>query len=77
MTDVPEALGAAIEQVISHTERGITAKWVVLVESLDANGDRGLWAVAAPDMKVWDTLGLLQYGMARETARVTNPEEKP
>ena len=67
----PEDLGPLLERVIGDAisgavaqhERGFVTKWVALVESVDPDGTRGLWTMTSPDVKAWDTVGLLQHGL--------------
>lgn len=66
-----QALGAAISGVVSDVERGMTLKWVCLIESAAPDGKRGVWLMANPESKSWDLLGLLHYGIACEQGSIT------
>lgn len=60
---VQDAIGEAIERVVSEHEGGFVTKWVALVESVGPDGSRGLWTMTSADLKAWDTVGLLQHGL--------------
>ena len=50
-------------------------RFVLLVETID-DEDRWISAFCAPGQKPWDTLGLLQYGLAYETSAFVAVEEE-
>lgn len=65
MTTQPsqEEFAAAFEAAIADVLPGeITTRWVFLVETIGADGERGVWMQAPPGAKPWDTLGLLRQG---------------
>lgn len=64
-----KAVGAAIDEAIGQHERGFVTKWVALVESVDPDGERGLWTMTSEDVKAWDTVGLLQHGLHLQHAQ--------
>jgi microcompartment protein CcmL/EutN len=66
--DVRAAVAAGLNTVLA-AEGEMLIKWVVIAESMGADGERGLWAMASADMKSWETLGFLEYSKAREYAR--------
>lgn len=72
---IEQAVGRSIEAVVSEHERGFVTKWVALVESVDADGVRGLWTMTSEDVKAWDTVGLLQYGLHLQQAQIFNQEQ--
>lgn len=63
------AIGAAIDAAVGEHERGFVTKWVALVESVDPDGERGLWTMTSEDVKAWDTVGLLQHGLHLQQAQ--------
>lgn len=67
--DVADELGSAVAQVLGKHGQMAT-RWVVLVELIDAEGERGLWLEAPDDMRSWDTLGLLDYAGSLERAKI-------
>lgn len=60
-----DALSDLIQQIDPNA---MLTRWVVLAEIVDAEGERGLWTLSAPDQRAWDTLGLLDYARALEHA---------
>lgn len=62
-TRIEQAIGAAIETVVSEAEGGFVTKWVALIESVAPDGTRGLWTCTSPELMAWDTVGLLQHGL--------------
>lgn len=48
----------------------MVTRWVALVESVDADGVRGVWPLTAEGMSAWDTLGLLSWGLEIERASI-------
>ncbi len=68
--DIRAKINDAISRVIQEHENGFLLKWVALIESTDAEGERGVWTLASEGAKSWDVSGLLQYGLHIEQARV-------
>lgn len=66
---IPEALNEAIRDVIARHENGFVTKWIVLVETVDETGERGLWPCAGKDTKPWEVLGMLQYALHLQMAQ--------
>jgi len=62
-------IGDAIQNAVGQHERGFVTKWVALVESVDPDGQRGLWTMTSEDVKAWDTVGLLQHGLHLQQAQ--------
>ncbi len=52
-----------IQSIVAGNEPSMVLKWVCLVETMDADGVRGLWTMTSPDVQAWDTAGLLQHGL--------------
>lgn len=80
MSPMEESLDAAIREVIAkHPENSeapeMVTKWVTLIEVVDTNGNRGLWTATGDDVKAWDTLGLLQYGVELQRANIMEGNE--
>jgi hypothetical protein len=48
----------------------VILKWLVVAEVLDQD-DRAMLIAIQPDMRQWDTLGMLDFLRAREHANVT------
>lgn len=68
---VADDLGQAVAEVLSKHGQMAT-RWVVLVEVIEGDGNRGLWIEAPEDMRQWETLGLLEFARAHECAKMTN-----
>jgi len=64
-----QVIGDAIANAIGEHEHGMVTKWVALVESIDADGERGLWTMTSDGVKAWDTVGLLQHGLHLQQAQ--------
>lgn len=69
---IEAAVNEAIEKVIRDHEGGFTIRWVALVETAGPDGSRGVWTMTSPDVKAWDTLGLLEYGKQLQVRGVLN-----
>lgn len=73
--DVQADIADAIQTVIRNREGGFVTRWCAIVESVDEHGERGVWTVAADDMKPWDVFGLLDYAVERERAAMRDRDE--
>lgn len=63
----------AISDVLSR--HGLMAnRWLLGAEVLDADGDRAMEAFTSPDMRAWDSLGILGFLDARERAGIVREE---
>lgn len=69
MADMRDQIAQAIEATIGQHEPGLVTRWVALIESVDTDGERGLWTLASKDAKKWDIAGMLTYGIHLEQAR--------
>lgn len=69
------AIGHAIDNAVGEHEGGLVTKWVALVESVNADGERGLWVMTSDGVTAWDSLGLLQYAHHVELAAILHPED--
>ena len=63
---ISDRLAAALDSAVADSGEMIT-KWCAMVESIDANGERGLWTLTSADTYAWDVLGMLTYGMQMES----------
>lgn len=57
--DLTEAITAALNK---H-ETSIVTKWVMVAETVDGNGDIGLWTCASKGLAVWDEKGMLHHAV--------------
>ena len=65
----------AVSELIQQLQPGsMVQRFVLVVETID-DEDRWLSAFTAPGQKRWDTMGLLQYGLAAETNFVVSSDE--
>jgi hypothetical protein len=60
---IEAALGEAISGVLAQHETSMVLKWIALVETMDGDGDRGLWTFTGDGVKAWDTVGMLQHAL--------------
>jgi hypothetical protein len=61
-----QELAAAIAPVFGDE---MVTKWVFLCEVMDGDGRRATYLLSQPDARVWDSLGLLMFGLQVEQAR--------
>lgn len=60
---IQEEIAAAIANVLARREGGFVLNWVAIIESVDDQGERGLWRLTADSAKPWDTVGLLTHAL--------------
>ena len=64
-----ERIDLAIRQVLEGGEQPtMVNRWVVLVEMIDADGERLVWFDTSPGMSAWDSKGLLTHALDEERA---------
>lgn len=63
-------LGHAIAAVLGRHEQSMTTKWLALVETIDDEGQRGLWTFGSEGIRAWDSIGLLAYAYEVEKADI-------
>lgn len=69
MSEIGEEIQRRLEQAIPEAfsaEGGFTTKWLVVAETIGPEGERGVWTRTSPDLKPWDTIGLLEFAIAVE-----------
>lgn len=67
----PDFYGRLSRAVEGSVENGeIVTKWTVIIELLDEDGDRGLWAVSDEHSSIWDTLGMLDFASQKARSKV-------
>lgn len=64
-----DAVENAIINVLRESGEMVT-RFVALVETIGEEGDRGIFTLASADMKAWDTIGMLGFGLQCEQARM-------
>ncbi len=70
-----QAIGDAIDRAVGEHEKGLVTKWVALVESVNPDGERGLWTMTSADVKAWDTVGLLQHALHIQLSQTLRGDE--
>lgn len=76
MTQEDDELDVKLERALSEVlDEEFITKWLVVVESVGPDGKRGLWVQCHQDMKVWDTIGMLEFCKMVEYAREVNRDD--
>lgn len=73
-TAAEEAVGVFLSKLGAELSNG---RYVLMVEAIGLEGQRGLWIATPKEQTSWDSLGLLTYGIQLEqavTAGDTNDE---
>jgi hypothetical protein len=61
-------LNNAIDTVMrTHASEAFLSRWMLTAETVDNDGERGLWLVCCDAMKPWEVLGMTAY--AHEQAK--------
>lgn len=68
--DVTEAISTAL----GKHEKSIITKWIMIAETIDDNGQVGLWTCASKGLTAWDEKGLLHHMI--DTGRATAIKHK-
>jgi hypothetical protein len=72
--EVRDRVGDAFSEALSGAGEMVT-RWVALVEILDSDGQRAVYALSPPDARAWDSLGLLTYGIHLEQAAIVHDSD--
>ena len=78
VTDYEKAKSIATElepmiaEVLGRHEVSMINKWLAVIETVNADGERGLWMLTPMGMTAWDSKGLLAHAMDIETASTIN-----
>jgi hypothetical protein len=67
---IEQRVGQAIDEAIREAERGVATKWVLLIESVNPDGERGMWTLTSPDVMAWDTGGALLHALVLQVGQV-------
>lgn len=67
--DLRADIGATVTAMLSKHERSMTTKWFVLAETIDEDGERGLWTLASDGATSWDVKGMLREALDVEAAK--------
>lgn len=63
--EIQKRLEAAIPEAF-RAEGGFVTKWVLVAETIGADGERGVWTWTSDGMQPWDSMGLLGFALAIE-----------
>lgn len=80
-TPDPEAVAVDVQNALADVlgRRGLMlTRWVLHAEVMEDDGERSLWHLTTEDMKIWDTLGLVDHARLIEWAewiRVAGQDE--
>jgi hypothetical protein len=66
-----ERMASALSSVLHDAEDEMVLKWVCVVETVDAKGERGVWSLNSAGCETWDKIGMFGYGLQREQALMT------
>lgn len=75
MTSMLDAISAAIAECRNITTPQIVTDYVVIASFMDEDGLRGIWEDTAEGQRCHQTLGLLAYGQAIESAHAVDEWE--
>lgn len=59
-----EQLSSAISEVMPSD---LVIKWMLTAETLDAEGERTLLILTAPDTRTWDVMGMAHFALHHAT----------
>lgn len=66
--EIERQISDAITAAVAEHEHGFVSRWVSLVEIIDDQGERAILTLASEDLRAWDSIGLLEFGLANERA---------
>lgn len=73
MSDEDEQVGdklhTALANMLRDHDGSALIKCVAIAEVMDTEGEHGLWLMASPDMKAWETKGFLTEALDTELAQ--------
>lgn len=70
MSPLEEDLNHAIAEVIQRHENGaLVTRWVALIETIDHDGQAGLWTTTSDGLKAWDTVGMVGHALDLQRAQ--------
>ncbi len=68
MSDTRDAVEHALATALAEADEMVT-RWIALIETVDADGKRGLFLLSNDDAKAWDNIGMLGYALQCEQSR--------
>lgn len=66
--EISRALEPKIAEVLAKHEVSMVTRWLALIETVEADGVRGIWALTADGMTAWDSKGMLTHALDIERA---------
>ena len=69
-----EELTQAVDGIVSRHNGGMATKWAMVVETINADGERGMWSFTSAGIAPWDTLGLFSYAIKLEELAIGRHE---
>lgn len=69
-------VGDALSDILGEDGEMVT-RWLTIVETIDSDGERGMWSLVPDDTKPWDTLGMLNFAIQQEQAGAVHREDEP
>lgn len=70
MSDIYNDMDSALQEVLTKHEDPLRVnRWVVIVETINENGEREMWQMSSRDSRAWDTKGMLAHAMDYELAK--------
>ncbi|MER5608367.1 hypothetical protein AB0F93_00225 [Micromonospora tulbaghiae] len=69
LEQVERELNEAVSAVLNR-HKLLTTRWVLVAEVLDEAGQRQCASFVSPDLRVWDSLGMLGFILEREREAV-------
>lgn len=75
MADLNDDVHDAICQALAKHETSLLTRWVLVAESVEDDGSRGLWLQADDTAKPWDVLGLLHFAITQQEAQIHRDSE--
>lgn len=67
---IEAALSNAIATVLHDDEDQIVTRWAIALESVAADGARGMWVLGSEGTEAQDVIGLFGYGLDRQRAEI-------
>lgn len=75
MIAISEAVEDALNKVFGD-QTEFVSKWVMLVEAVSIeDGKRGLFLLGNKDIKIYESIGMLEYGVTLEKQRLIETDE--
>lgn len=70
-----EEFAHAVGRLVQRLEDGMVLKWLVVIDSMDPEGHRGLWCQASPDQHAHESLGMLAFTEELVRAKIQRDDQ--